>query len=71
MTSGQAIARAIVVAALGLALAIGAAFGFCSCKVTRTTTCEGSYIEKGDSSVLIRTKVIETYDASKNNSNSQ
>lgn len=71
MTTGQAIARAIVVAALGVALAIGAAIGFCSCKVTRTTTCESSYVEKGDSSVIITSKTIETYDASKNNSKSQ
>lgn len=40
---------------------------FCvtSCNVTRKITTESSYLQKGDTSVVIQTKTIETYDASK------
>ena len=39
---------------------------FCpSCNVTRTITTESQYYQKGDTSVVIQTKTIETYDASK------
>ena len=36
-----------------------------SCNVTRTITNESQYYQKGDTSVIIQTKTIETYDASK------
>ena len=36
-----------------------------SCNVTRTITNESKYIQRGDTSVVITTKTIETYDASK------
>lgn len=36
-----------------------------SCNVTRKITTESSYLQKGDTSVVIQTKTIETYDASK------
>ena len=35
-----------------------------SCNVTRTITNE--YYQRGDTSVVIQTKTIETYDAKKN-----
>ena len=38
-----------------------------SCNVTRTVTTESQYYQKGDTSVVINTKTIETYDASKKN----
>lgn len=38
-----------------------------SCNVTRTITNESQYFQKGDTSVVITTKTIETYDASKKN----
>ena len=37
----------------------------CSCNVTRTITTESQYYQRGDTSVVIQTKTIETYDASK------
>ena len=37
----------------------------CSCNVTRTITNESKYIQRGDTSVVITTKTIETYDATK------
>ena len=36
-----------------------------SCNVTRTITNESQYYQRGDTSVVIQTKTIETYDASK------
>lgn len=35
------------------------------CNVTRTITNESKYIQRGDTSIVIQTKTIETYDASK------
>ena len=36
-----------------------------SCNVTRTITNESQYVQKGDTSVLIQTRIVETYDASR------
>ena len=38
-----------------------------SCNVTRTITNQSEYYQKGDTSVVIQTKTVETYDASKKN----
>lgn len=34
-----------------------------SCNVTRTVTTQSQYWQKGDTSVVIQTKTIESYDA--------
>ena len=36
-----------------------------SCNVTRTVTTTSQYYQKGDTSCVIQTKTIESYDASK------
>lgn len=36
-----------------------------SCNVTRTITNQSEYVQRGDTSVVIQTKTVETYDASK------
>ena len=36
-----------------------------SCNVTRVITNESRYVQKNDTSIVIQTKTIETYDASK------
>ena len=36
-----------------------------SCNVVRTITNESQYYQKGDTSVVIQTKTIESYDASR------
>ena len=46
-------------------LALGAAICLASCNVVRTITNESQYYQKGDTSVVIQTKTIEQYDASK------
>ncbi len=46
-------------------LAAIAATCLASCNVTRVITNESMYTTKGDTTVVITTKTIETYDASK------
>ena len=36
-----------------------------SCNVTRTVTTQSEYYQRGDTSVVIQTKTVETYDATK------
>ena len=36
-----------------------------SCNVTRTITNESQYYQRGDTSIVIQTKTVETYDATK------
>ena len=36
-----------------------------SCNVTRTITNQSEYYQRGDTSIVIQTKTVETYDASK------
>ena len=56
----------IVISVLIAALtALGAAFGLSSCNVTRTITTKSEYRQKGDTSCIIQTKTIESYDGSK------
>ena len=56
----------IVISVLIAALtALGAAFGLSSCNVTRTITTQSQYWQKGDTSCVIQTKTIESYDATK------
>ena len=35
------------------------------CNVTRTVTTSSSYVQRGDTTVLIQSKTIESYDATK------
>ena len=41
--------------------------GICaaSCNVTRVITNESQYVQRGDTSIVIQTKTVETYDASR------
>ena len=56
----------IVISVLIAALtALGVAFGLSSCNVTRTITTKSEYWQKGDTSCIIQTKTIESYDGSK------
>ena len=43
----------------------GFAMTMTSCNVVRTITNESQYLQKGDTSIVIQTKTIESYDASK------
>lgn len=59
------VAISVLIAAL-TALATG--LGLTSCNVTRVITNESQYLQRGDTSVVIQTKTVETYDAQKKSS---
>lgn len=59
------ILKITLTAIAAVAAALLSAFGLSSCNVTRTITNESSYVQRGDTNVVIHTKTIETYDASK------
>ena len=61
----QQIIKIIISVLIAALTALGAAFGLSSCNVTRTVTTQSQYWQKGDTSVVIQTKTVETYDASK------
>ena len=60
------IKKAIVGVATALVALLAACLGLTSCNVTRTITTESSSIQRGDTSVIIQTKTIESYNALKN-----
>ena len=47
------------------ALAIGLSVMLTSCNVTRTITTTSSSVKRGDTTVIIQSKTIEQYDASR------
>lgn len=49
-----------------ISIIVATIFGLTSCNVTRTITTESSSIQKGDTSVIIQTRTIESYNAKKN-----
>lgn len=59
------ILKITLTAIAAVAAALLSAFGLSSCNVTRTIINESQYFQRGDTSVVIQTKTIETYDASK------
>ena len=61
----QQIIKIIISVLIAALTALGAAFGLSSCNVTRTVTTKSEYWQKADTSVVIQTKTIETYDASR------
>lgn len=61
----KVVVRAIVAGLLAALGIVAAAVGLTSCNVTRVITNESSYFQRGDTSVMIQTKTIETYDAKK------
>jgi len=63
--SKQQIIKIVIPVLIAALTALGAAFGLSSCNVTRTITTKSEYWQKADTSVVIQTKTIETYDASK------
>ena len=56
----------IVISVLIAALtALTAGLGLSSCNVTKTITTKSEYWQKADTSVIIQTKTIESYNAEK------
>ena len=61
----QQIIKIIISVLIAALTALDAAFGLTSCNVTRTITTKSEYWQKADTSVVIQTRTIESYDASK------
>lgn len=59
------VVKALRYLAEAIVVAIAIAFGLTSCNVTRTITTRSSSIQRGDTSVVILTKTIESYNATK------
>ena len=56
----------VVISVLIAALtALAAGLGLTSCNVTRTVTTRSEAWQRGDTSVVIQTKTVESYDGSK------
>lgn len=64
-TTKKTIVRAVVAGLLAALGVVAAAVGLQSCNVTRVITNQSEFYQRGDTSVMIQTKTIETYDASK------
>lgn len=60
------IKKAIIGVATALVALLAACLGLTSCNVTRTITTQSSSVQRGDTSVIIQTKTIESYNALKN-----
>ena len=63
--SKQQIYKMVVTITTAIVTCVAIALGLSSCNVTRTITTKSEYWQKADTSVVIQTKTIETYDASK------
>ena len=57
--------KIIISVAIAALSALAAALGLQSCNVVRTITNQSEFYQRGDTSVMIQTKTIESYDASK------
>ena len=57
--------KIIISVLIAVLTALGAALGLSSCSAVRTITNRSEYFQKGDTSVMIQTKTIESYDATK------
>ena len=63
--SKQQIIKIIISVLIAALTALEAAFGLSSCNVTRTVTTKSEYWQRGDTSAVIQTRTVETYDATK------
>lgn len=59
------ILKIIVQVLIAALTALVTSLGLTSCNVSRVITNQSEYYQKGDTSVVIQTKTIETYDAYK------
>ena len=61
----QQIYKIAVTITTAILTCLAIALGLQSCNVTRTVTTRSEAWQKGDTSVVIQTKTVETYDASR------
>lgn len=65
MMTKQQIYKLVVTITTAIATCVAIALGLQSCTTSRVITNQSQYIQHGDTSVVIMTKTIETYDATK------
>ena len=63
--SKQQIYKIVVTAVTAAVTCLAIGLGLQSCNVTRTVTTRSEAWQKGDTSVIIQTKTIESYDGSR------
>ena len=63
--SKQQIYKMVVTITTAIVTCVAIALGLSSCNVTRTITTKSEYWQKADTSVVIQTKTIESYNAEK------
>ena len=63
----EKIYKIIVTVTTAIVTCVAIALGLQSCNVTRSITTRSETWQRGDTSVVIQTKTIETYDASRKN----
>jgi len=61
----QQIYKMVVTITTAIVTCVAIALGLSSCNVTRTVTTQSQYYQRGDTSVVIQTKTIESYNAEK------
>jgi hypothetical protein len=61
----QQIYKMVVTITTAVVTCVAIALGLQSCNVTRTVTTRSEAWQRGDTSVVIQTKTVETYDASR------
>jgi hypothetical protein len=61
----QQIYKMVATVATAIVTCVAIALGLQSCNVTRTVTTRSEAWQRGDTSVVIQTKTVETYDASR------
>ncbi len=59
------IIKVIISVLIAALTALAAGLGLSSCNVTRTVTTRSEAWQKGDTSVVIQTKTVESYDGSR------
>ena len=63
--SKQQLYKIVATIATAVVTCVGIALGLSSCNVTRTITTTSSSVQRGDTTVIIQSKTIEQYDASR------
>ena len=65
MMTKKEIAKVIISVLIAALTALAAGLVLSSCNVTRTVTTRSEAWQKGDTSVVIQTKTVESYDGSR------
>ncbi|MGN1248113.1 MAG: hypothetical protein ACI4UO_05960 [Paludibacteraceae bacterium] len=63
--SKQQVYKIVATIATAVVTCVAIALGLSSCNVTRTITTTSSSVQRGDTTVIIQSKTIEQYDASR------